>query len=209
MSIKHAILGLIAEEPMHGYRLKETFDRRISALWGLTTAQIYQTLRVLERAGLLTSRGERVGNRPARRIYSLTDAGKRALNKWLGAALSPWIRPVRADVLVRLMFMREPDIATLWGALDRQEQEVLHLRDRVASAPRRPRREAAIDLTALFLDGMAHHIDADLALLRRCREELAKWSRARKLEVPTRASCVAQRGTEPAPSLRERRAAAR
>ena len=53
MSIKYALLGLVGEEPMHGYRLKATFDRRVGGLWKLTTAQIYQTLNALERAGLV------------------------------------------------------------------------------------------------------------------------------------------------------------
>ena len=92
MSIKHAVLGLLSEQPMHGYRLKEAFDERVGGLWGLTTGQIYQTLKALERAALLEGRGERVGARPARRIYSLTPQGTRALNAWLDETPAPWTR---------------------------------------------------------------------------------------------------------------------
>jgi DNA-binding PadR family transcriptional regulator len=211
MSIKHALLGLIAAEPMHGYRLKATFDHRVSALWGLTTAQIYQTLNALERGGLLASRGERVGSRPARRIYSLTGAGKRALDRWLDAVPSPWMAPFRADMLIRLLFLRETDVAMLCGVLDRQEQDVLHLRERVTRMPHGAPRDGTIDVVGLFLDGITHRIDADLTLLRRCRGELAKWSRVRKLAMPTPtlAPLGARRAATPAPPVRNRRVAAR
>src|SRR4051812_19331478 len=117
MSIKHALLGLVAEEAMHGYRVKEVFDERVGALWGLTTAQIYQALNALERRGLLESRGERVGNRPERRIYAVTAAGTRELARWLDAEPSHWARPYRADALLRLLFVRRGDVAKLVTAI--------------------------------------------------------------------------------------------
>jgi hypothetical protein len=42
------------------------------------------------------------------RTYSLTNAGKRGLNRWLDAAPSPWILPFVANVLIRSI-MREAD----------------------------------------------------------------------------------------------------
>src|SRR3954468_15751329 len=105
MSIKHAVLGVIAEEPMHGYRVKELFDERMTPLWGLTTGQIYQTLTALERAGLVASRGERVGNRPARAIYAITDAGARELRRWLRDE-RPRARSFRGELPIRVMLLR-------------------------------------------------------------------------------------------------------
>src|SRR6185436_15829255 len=106
MSIKHAVLGLIADEPMHGYRVKEAFDERMTPLWGVTTAQIYNTLGALERGGLVASRGERVGSRPTRRIYSVTDAGARELRRWLRARGSSRAHSFRGELPIRLMLLR-------------------------------------------------------------------------------------------------------
>jgi DNA-binding PadR family transcriptional regulator len=186
MSIKHAILGLLSEQPMHGYRLKDIFDERVSPMWGLTTAQIYQTLSALERAGLLQSRGERVGSRPERRIYELTDAGEHELLAWLQEPPSASMRPFRADLLLRLMFLREDDVARLRRTLDRQEHEALHLYTRVTQMPRSCTAADGVDvdILGLFLDGMAHHLDADLKILRRCRDEIERWSKARNIAVP-------------------------
>lgn len=179
MSIKHALLGLLAEEAMHGYRLKEVFDERVSALWGLTTAQIYQTLGGLERCGLLQSRGERVGNRPERRIYAPTVAGRHELARWLDADPCGWIRPYRAEELLRLLFVRAADVPKVAAALDRAEEELVDLQRRASRGPRSSRPDGArIDVASLFRDGLASQLDADLTTMRRCREELAKWEAA-------------------------------
>jgi len=208
MSIKHAILGLLSEQPMHGYRLKETFDERVSPLWGLSTAHIYQTLSTLERTGLLESRGERVGSRPERRTYSLTEAGRREFGAWLEEAPSPWTRPFRADLLLRLMFLRDADVDKLCRAMDFQDQAARQMQARVTHAPRScvASGNGQMDIVGLFLDGMAHYLDADLKMLRRCRDEVERWSKARRGDPPkVRPAAVRVRAT----SNRDRRVALR
>jgi len=184
MSIRHAILGLLSEQPMHGYRLREAFAERVSPLWGLTTGQIYQSLATLERAGFLQSRGERAGRRPARRIHSVTESGRCELSAWLGGAPSTWTRPFREDLLIRLMLLRDCDVGPLWQSLARQEHEaMLHLARVVHLRASGPSRGTTLDVRSTFLDGMAHHLEADVKLLQHCREELEKWARARKLDL--------------------------
>ena len=176
MSIKYALLGLVGDEPMHGYRLKEAFDHRIGTLWGLTRGQIYETLNALERRGFVTSHGERVGSRPARRIYALTDSGRRALERWLDAALIAPPRPFRADVLLRLLFVRGRDVAAIDGALERAAARLLEVKDRIARTRSGPQRGGTIDVAAILRIAAARHADADLELLRRCRAALTDQS---------------------------------
>ncbi len=183
MSIRYALLGLMRDEPMHGYRVKETFDHCVGSLWGLTRPQIYQTLNALERTGLLTSHGERVGSRPARRIYTLTDDGRRAFERWLDAGSVCRPRPFRADVLLRLLFVRERDVASIDAALERSEQRALQLVERVGRIRDRTPRDGAIDVGGMVRDGAARQADANLELVRRCRAELARWSGAGKRNV--------------------------
>lgn len=179
MSIRHAILGLLAEQPMHGYRLKAVFAERMSPLWGLSTGQIYQCLGALEHAGFVESRGERVGNRPARRVYSVTERGRRELSGWLQDGCSVWVRPFREDLLIRLMLLREHEAETLLASLARQEHEIAVLLARVVHAKAaRPRRGPTVDVRTAFLEGMTHHLEADLKLLRSCREETVRWARS-------------------------------
>lgn len=44
MSIKFAILALLAEKPRHGYEIKNEFDRRTNHTWPLNIGQVYTTL---------------------------------------------------------------------------------------------------------------------------------------------------------------------
>jgi DNA-binding PadR family transcriptional regulator len=183
MSIKYAVLGLLAEQPMHGYRLKDAFDERVGGLWGLTTGQIYQTLKQLERDGMLEARGERVGNRPARRIYSVTAPGARALQAWLDETPAPWSRPFRAELLIRLLFLRPGDLGRVGHALDREEQDALHLKARIGHMTRDGRPSRGVDVLGLFLDGVTRHLDADVTTLRRVREAVIAWGRAEGADV--------------------------
>ncbi|HEY2389455.1 MAG TPA: PadR family transcriptional regulator [Candidatus Binatia bacterium] len=195
MSIKYAVLGLLAEQPMHGYRLKDAFDERVGGLWGLTTGQIYQTLKQLERDGSLEARGERVGNRPARRIYSVTAQGTRALQAWLDETPAPWSRPFRAELLIRLLFLRPGDLSRVGRALDREEQDALHLKARIGHMTRDGRPPGGVDVLGLFLDGITHHLDADVTMLRRVREAVIAWGRAEGADVaPLVASAAAAQG---------------
>ena len=73
------ILLLLAEKPGHGYALVDRLKE-----FGFTdgsTGSLYRELRRLEDAGLAHSYWEATQTRgPARRVYELTPAGRRALN---------------------------------------------------------------------------------------------------------------------------------
>src|SRR6266581_8307584 len=46
-----AILGLLAEQPRHGYDLKKRLSETLGPLWGISFGSLYPALRRLERAG--------------------------------------------------------------------------------------------------------------------------------------------------------------
>jgi len=80
VSLRYAILGLLARHPSTGYELTQTFDRSLRTSWHASHSQIYPELGKLERAGLV----EVVG-RGARRskTYGLTTSGRDELRRWL------------------------------------------------------------------------------------------------------------------------------
>jgi DNA-binding PadR family transcriptional regulator len=86
--VKYALLGMLREQPDHGYRLKKRFEERMGSLWRLNTGHVYQTLRALTKAGLVAEVRsdddglERDGLRP-RRVFTLTTRGERTLERWL------------------------------------------------------------------------------------------------------------------------------
>jgi len=69
------ILGLLVEQPAHGYDITTRLRERYRHL-SVTRSTVTSLLKALEKAGLVSSRlPERVGNRPPRTAYQLTAAG--------------------------------------------------------------------------------------------------------------------------------------
>jgi DNA-binding PadR family transcriptional regulator len=48
-----AVLGLLAEQPRHGYELKKRLSETLGPLWGISFGSLYPALRRLERAGAI------------------------------------------------------------------------------------------------------------------------------------------------------------
>lgn len=74
-------LVLLREESSHGYELMERltgfgFDQEIRA------GTLYRTLRRMEQEGLCKSEWDTSGDGPARRTYSVTEAGEAYLAAW-------------------------------------------------------------------------------------------------------------------------------
>jgi DNA-binding PadR family transcriptional regulator len=77
-----AILGLLAECPMHGYQIHQQIKEREMDYWAkIKLPSIYNTLTRLEEQSLITSGKEKVGNTPERTVYALTLAGREQLSE--------------------------------------------------------------------------------------------------------------------------------
>jgi DNA-binding PadR family transcriptional regulator len=82
----HAVLGLLSREPTSGYELGSLAERTIAHFWPITRAHIYAELGRLEDAGLVTATEVAQRGRPDKRVYTITQAGERALDAWLASA---------------------------------------------------------------------------------------------------------------------------
>ena len=77
------ILVLLAEQRSHGYELHERV-KHVMPLWDVSAGNLYRDLRKMEVEGLVASGWEASQTRgPARRVYEITDAGRRALDSWV------------------------------------------------------------------------------------------------------------------------------
>jgi DNA-binding PadR family transcriptional regulator len=85
MSIRHALLALLHEEPMHGYQLRQEFESRTGGTWPLNIGQAYTTLQRLERDALVEPVPPTSPDEPER--FRLTDAGRGEAGAW-------WTSPV-------------------------------------------------------------------------------------------------------------------
>lgn len=102
MSLEHAILGFLNYAPMTGYELKKAFDASVRHFWPADQAQIYRTLRELAERGLVTVEVVPQEDRPNRKVYHITDAGREELHRWLRAPSAP--EDPRVPLLVKVFF---------------------------------------------------------------------------------------------------------
>src|SRR5690348_1650931 len=102
MSLKFGILGLLAQQPLHGYEVKTRFEELLGGTWEVNIGQIYTTLQRLERDGLVETTGER-GER-GKHAYMLTQQGRAGLQDWLE---NPEAEPqqLREEIYVKLLLI--------------------------------------------------------------------------------------------------------
>jgi DNA-binding PadR family transcriptional regulator len=112
-----ALLGVLARRPAHGYDIKATLERWDMAWWaGIQSGSIYAGLRKLEADGFIAVKETgRNGNRPAHRVYEITDAGREEFKNllrqaWLG--ITRFARPIHLAI-------------SFYDDLDRREVEEL------------------------------------------------------------------------------------
>ncbi len=77
------LLGLLFGSSMHGYGLNEMAERLRPFGWHVKPSSVYGRLERLERTGLVESHSERVGRRPERKVYALTEAGTERFHELL------------------------------------------------------------------------------------------------------------------------------
>jgi DNA-binding PadR family transcriptional regulator len=89
MTLSFVILGLLSAGPLHGYELKRAHDQRMPQAKPAAFGQVYASLGRLERDGLVTPSGHDQAGGPERTAFGITEAGRAALDGWLGEIEPP------------------------------------------------------------------------------------------------------------------------
>jgi PadR family transcriptional regulator PadR len=76
-----SLLAFLRNWPAYGYQLVRELSK--AGLPAFDSANVYRTLRQLERSGLVSSFWDTSESGPARRMYSLTRGGEAFLTLWL------------------------------------------------------------------------------------------------------------------------------
>jgi PadR family transcriptional regulator, regulatory protein AphA len=105
-AVSYVVLGFVdwAGEATP-YRLKQLVARSVGNFWTLQHAQLYTEPERLAKAGYLTEERERGGRR--RKLYKITDKGRRALADWR-AEPTDAIPELRSPALLKLFFGADP-----------------------------------------------------------------------------------------------------
>jgi PadR family transcriptional regulator, regulatory protein AphA len=141
MSLRHALIGVLADEPRTGYGLLKHFEQSLAYAWPAGHSQIYPELARLLADGLIHQTG--TGPRGAR-VYEATPAGVEAVRRWLH---TPPDRRVRSDAALRIFFLwlLEPGEAAAFLRGERDRLQILlaeYERIEAEEVPRRPKQRA-------------------------------------------------------------------
>ncbi len=133
MDIQYTILGLLSWRSFSGYDLKKIISDSDLFYWSGNNNQIYHSLISLHKAGLVTQQVQQQESLPAKKIYSITEAGRAALRKWLLS--NPELPELHNNFLIQLAWTEPLSGEELDNLLGRYEEEIaVQLRMRQARA---------------------------------------------------------------------------
>lgn len=179
MSLRHAILGMLAIREMSGYELKKAIDASVGHFWTADQSQVYRTLSGLVDDGLASRRTVVQDDRPNLHLHSITAPGLAELDRWLASPLQT--PPTREPFLARLFFAdRLPmeEVRVLLDARRRETADVLAALQAVDTAAEAGESDdpAYVLRMATLANGIAH-ARAELDWLDATERELDRVSR--------------------------------
>jgi len=123
----YGILGMLTFAEMSGYDLGKAIEGSIGFFWAPVKSQLYAELRRLVTLGWAREREVEQADRPDKRVYTITPAGREALGSWLRTPPSEF-DPIKSPFLLRLFFghLAGPDaVRELVTEHRRQAEELL------------------------------------------------------------------------------------
>ena len=129
LSPEYALLGVLMTGPKHGYEMHTYFSSNMDQFWHLSMSQIYALLKRMEKNGVVISKGEWQNNRPAKKIFSITQTGKEGFLSWIYSPVNH-VRNLRIEFMAKLFFIKELKLKRATDIIDQQIailQEKLHL----------------------------------------------------------------------------------
>jgi DNA-binding PadR family transcriptional regulator len=158
MAVGPTLLGLLQQQPAHGYELKRAYDERFAGDRPLAYGQVYSTLARLLKNGLVEVDGVETGDGPERKRYAITPDGVADVDRWLESPEPPtqYLQSeLYAKVVLALKTGRSPQTI-----LDAQREA--HLEAMRAFTARK--RDGDL-LDQLVCDHALFHLEADLRWL--------------------------------------------
>ncbi len=177
--VEVVVLGLLVEEPLHGYDLLERFRDRSMGFWAeVGKASVYQVLKRLERDGLITGKAQEGTDGPDRRVFRITRAGRQRLTSGLSERFAS-LAPYETDAGVAMGFGHLLSAAEGRAAADARERSVRDLLDAVRTEIARTSGDAngGRAVSTAMLRQQEALAKAELAWLKSYRASLAKARR--------------------------------
>jgi DNA-binding PadR family transcriptional regulator len=162
----HAVLlGLLWDQPRHGYELYQESTSELGRVWHIGLSQLYAQLKQLEEGGMVGTEVVPQASRPPRRVYHLTPEGRDFFLDWLHQP-SPYLRTMRVDLLLRLYLFRRLKLPGLGELLTAQKAVCRKQADRFGQLAA----EAEDDFGRLVCEFRRGQMEAVILWLDRCQD---------------------------------------
>ncbi|MGD2251625.1 MAG: PadR family transcriptional regulator [Anaerolineales bacterium] len=185
MSLKHELLGFLDLRPQSGYDLAGMCDASINFLWPATHSQIYRTLKELLKDGMVRMKQVEQSERPSKKVYSVTKAGKVELRRWIAAPLD--LPAPRHGLLLQLAFADVLEIETILDLLQAHKEKLrtrleICQRDRQALQLEQARSEPSKFLWGLILWNAILNYECELEWTEEAIQSLSQqtWEPAKR-----------------------------
>jgi molybdate-binding protein/DNA-binding PadR family transcriptional regulator len=178
-----ALLGLLLDQPLHGYAMRRAIETDYTPFWKIDWARLYRSLARLERQGYVRTTEQVSRDGPRRKVYHLTRPGRQAFLGWMNEPASD---PDETWVKARLAISAGLDID---GVLSAREGELRGARERWRGEVVRARASGDAG-RVLIAEAAARQVEAGLAPLGLARSLAARDPR-RKTVGPARLTIAA------------------
>ncbi len=103
---EYAVLGILAEEPSHGFAISKQLDpeSEVGRVFTVRRSLVYRALERLVEAGYASAIATEKGDGPNRVVHRVTRNGRRRLSAWLGHPVDH-VRDLRIEFLLKLTLM--------------------------------------------------------------------------------------------------------
>ncbi len=164
MSVRFALLGLLAQRPRHGYELRSSFEALVGGeqLWDVKPAQIYTTLGRLEDGGLIEQEAVEQDSGPEKRIYAITPSGRNELAGWFETGVEGTHQ--RDEFYLKLVLSLASVEADPYKVIHTQRSRLYHELHDITTQRNQADPETVL-AQILLLDKTIMHIEADLRWL--------------------------------------------
>jgi DNA-binding PadR family transcriptional regulator len=172
MSVKHALLALLYQQPLHGYELGKQLNLLLSVDWDVKPGQIASTLARLNEAQLVEYDIEETDDAPNRKVYGITDEGRQELESWYR---TPEVREYQLGDAFYIKLV----LSLTGGPVSPEEVLIIQRRElyqqlhevTVLRQQADPRKQLP---WLLLLEGAIMHLEADLRWIEMCEARLVE-----------------------------------
>lgn len=176
------VLGLLCEQDRCGYEIIREVKRRDFEHWAnINPASIYNCLARLEKSGALSCHADKVGNYPERKVYSVTQKGRRRLSDMVIEAVSSVSHADHAIACLGIGFVycveEKAALRAIRSRIAALEMSIEHLVEKDNGE----RQKIPLNWLLLLEEGEAH-VKAQLNMLHRLAEAIESSLLAKDIE---------------------------